>query len=124
MRRFRVLSNNSRRGERTEPPPIPKSRSEIKRSLRRFSRPKMNALQFEHANLRRRAAGRGEAANFTAGGQDPVTWNYQGRRIAGHCLADVARRLAAGADLLRQGAVSGRAAPADPAQGGINPAEE
>ena len=75
-------------------------------------------------SLRRRAAGRGEAADFAAGGQDPVTGNDQGRRIAGHRLADVARRLAAGADLLRQRAVGGRAAPADPAQGGVDPAEE
>src|SRR5271165_4997999 len=106
------------------PTDIPQYRSEIERSLHRFWRPKTNALQFEHAHLRSRAAGPGEAADFAAGGQDPVTWNYQGRRIAGHRLADVARPLAAGADLFRQGAVSGRAAPADPAKGGINPAEE
>jgi hypothetical protein len=53
-----------------------------------------------------------------------VTGNDQGRRIPGHRLADVARRLATGADLLRQRAIGGRAAPADPAQGVVDPAEE
>ena len=66
-------------------------RSEIERSLRRFRRPKANALQFEHANLRRRAAGRGEAADFTAGGQDSVTWNYQRRDCWLSLGADIRR---------------------------------
>ena len=44
----------------------------------------------------------------------------QRRRIFG----DVARRLAAGADFFRQRAVAGRAAPADPSQLFVNPAEE
>ena len=48
----------------------------------------------------------------------------QRRRVLRHRLADVARRLAAGANLLRQRAVGGRAAPADAAQGVINPGEE
>ena len=49
-----------------------------------------------------------------------MTGNDQRRRILGHRLADIAGRFAAGADLLRQCAVGGRAPPADPAQGVIN----
>ena len=53
-----------------------------------------------------------------------MAWDDQGNGIPGHGLADVARRLAPSADLLGQRAVSGRAAPPDPAQGLVNPAEE
>ena len=71
-------------------------------------------------------AGRGEnpRRDLAARRQDPVAWDDQGNGIPGHGLADVARRLAAGPNLLRQRAVSGRAAPPDPAQGLVNPAEE
>ena len=92
--------------------------------LRGFRRSNANALQFEHAGLRFRAARRGETADFAARGQHSVTGNDQRRGIFSHRLADIARRFAAGADLLRQCAIGGRAPPADPAQGVINPRKE
>jgi hypothetical protein len=92
--------------------------------LRRFGRPDANALQFEHAGLRFRASRRRETADFAACGQHPVTRNDQRRGISGHRLADVSRRFAARANLLRQGAISGRAAPANPAQSVVNLGEE
>ena len=53
-----------------------------------------------------------------------MTRNDERRRIFGHRVADVARGLTARADLLRQCAISGRAAPTDPTQGDVNPGEE
>jgi hypothetical protein len=88
--------------------------------LRRLWRVKANALQFEHTGLRFRAARRGETADLATRGQHSVTGNDQGHRIFGHRLADVARRFAAGADLLRQRSIGGCAPPADPAQGVVN----
>ena len=96
-------------------PPSSRFRSETEALLRRFRRPNAGALQFEHPHLRRRAAGRREAADLAARGQHPVTGDDQWRRIPGHRLADVARRLAARANLLRQRSVGGRAAPANSA---------
>jgi hypothetical protein len=46
--------------------------------LGRFWRLKANALQSEHASLRFRAARGGEAADFAAGRQNPVTGMISG----------------------------------------------
>jgi hypothetical protein len=50
----------------------------------------VNALQFEHVHLRRRAPRRGEAPDLAAGGQDSMAGNDQ-HRILGYSLADIAR---------------------------------
>src|SRR5436190_19029272 len=63
--------------------------------------------------LRRRAPRRGEAPDLAAGGQDPMAGNDQRHRILGHSLADIARGLRAGAELLGQRAVRGDLAPSD-----------
>ena len=102
----------------------PQLRLETEGWLRRFWGPKANALHFEHAHLRFRAAGRREAANLAARGQHPVAGNDQRGRILGHRLADSARRFAARADLLRQRAVGGGAAPTDSAQSVRYPSKE
>ncbi len=53
-----------------------------------------------------------------------MTRNDEWRRVVRHGLPDVAGRFAAGADFLGQGAVSGRAAPADAPRGLVDPPEE
>lgn len=84
----------------------------------------MNALQFEHADLGRRAAWRGKTANLPAGCQDPVAGDDERHRIPGHRLTDIARRLWPGAEFLRHGAIGRRAAPSDPPCRGIDLLEE
>src|SRR5580693_1077854 len=101
-----------------------RSRSETEGLLRLLRRPDANALQFQHAHLRPRAAGRRETADFAAGGEHPVTGNDQGRRIPRHRFPDVARGFAASANLLRQRAIRGGSSPADPAQGVIDLGKE
>ena len=57
--------------------------------------------------------------NLAACRQDPVAGDDQRDRIVGHGLADIARSFRSGAEFLRQGAVSGRAAPSDLPRRGI-----
>src|SRR5262249_11095729 len=97
---------------------------EAERLLRFFWRPDANALQFEHASLGFRAAGRGETADFAACGQHPMTGNDQRRWISSHRLADAARRHTTRSDLFRERAISGGAPPADSAQSAINLGKE
>ena len=52
-------------------------RSEVERLLRRLGGLNANALH-SSMRVRRRAAGRGEAADLAAGGQNPVAGNDQG----------------------------------------------
>src|SRR5262249_53617299 len=98
--------------------------SEPEGSLRRWRRLEADALQFQHAALRRRAAGRGKAADLAAGGQDAVAGDEQGDRIRRHGLAAIARGLRTGAEFLRQRAVGGGAAPSDLPCCRIDPLEE
>src|ERR1700730_16996783 len=63
---------------------FPVSLLEPKRLLSRLRWLDMNALQLEHADLGRRAAGRGETTNPAAGRQDPVAGDDQRHRILCH----------------------------------------
>ena len=62
----------------------------------------VNALQREHADLGRRAAGCGKTANLAACRQDPVAGDDQRHRILCHGVADIARSFRSGAEFLRQ----------------------
>src|ERR1700733_5829587 len=61
------------------------------RLLRRLGRAEMDALQFEHLDLRGRSAGSRETADLTAGGEHAVAWNDERHRIFRHRLTDIAR---------------------------------
>src|SRR5260221_252339 len=74
--------------------------------------------------LARGSAGRREATDLAAGRQHSMAGNDQRHGVLGHRLADVARGLRRGAELLRERAVGGRAAPPDLPCRGIDLREE
>jgi len=61
-----------------------------------------NALEFQHADFRRRSARHGKASRLAARGEDTMTGDDQRDRILGHRRSDVTRNLRTGANVLRQ----------------------
>lgn len=83
-----------------------------------------NALELKHADFRRPSARRRKASQLAARGEDTMTGDDQRDRILRHRRSDVTRNLGTRADVLRQGAVGCRSAPAYAPRGLIDLLEE
>src|ERR1700722_18106091 len=94
------------------------------RLLRRLGRAEVDALEFEHLDLRGRSAGRRESADLAAGGEHAVAWDDESDRVFRHHMTDIACVFPSAAKFFREHAVGGCVAPADAPRGCINLLEE